>query len=70
MKLMGKKWIRWLLFLLVLVLIMGFSFALSIAGGYKLASRIRYWNCLAVPIILVGSFIVFTLIADRILRLI
>jgi hypothetical protein len=54
---------------LVLSLVMGCSFALSIAVGYKLASRIRYLNCLVVPAVLVAGFFVFNIIAVWILQL-
>lgn len=51
------------------VLIMGIAFALSIAVGYKLASRISYLNCLVVPSVLVAGFFVFNVIATWILQL-
>jgi len=54
---------------LVLALVMGSSFALSIAVGYKLASRISYLNCLVVPSVLVAGFFVFNVIATWILQL-
>lgn len=53
--------------LLGLALIMGLSFAVSVTGGYKLAPKIRYWNCLAVPIILLVVFVAFCLIGSWIL---
>lgn len=54
---------------LVLAVVMGCSFALSIAVGYKLASRIRYLNCLVVPSILVAGFFAFNVIAAWIMQL-
>jgi hypothetical protein len=54
---------------LVLSLVMGCSFALAVAVGYALARRIRYWNCLLVPGVLVAGFFVFNIIAAWILQL-
>jgi ABC-type transport system involved in cytochrome c biogenesis permease subunit len=54
---------------LVLALVMGCSFALSVAIGYTLASRMRYLNCLVVPSVLVAGFFVFNIIAVLILQL-